>query len=99
MDDSCLLPLSHHPPPLVSDPEPDPHLIAEGWERRFTADALRAREAIELYTSLGYEVRLEAIQPSQLSPACGDCRVATCFAYQTIYTRKKHTSPHKEAIW
>ena len=28
---------------------PDPELIADGWERRFVADAGRAEEAMELY--------------------------------------------------
>jgi len=34
----------------------DPALVAQGWERRFTADAQRAKEAMELYEQLGYEV-------------------------------------------
>jgi hypothetical protein len=71
------------------DLEPDPRLVAEGWQRRFMADPTRIKEALQLYTDLGYEVRLEAVQPAELSLACGDCRLATCRAYQTIYTRKK----------
>lgn len=71
------------------DLAPDPRLTAEGWQRRFMADPIRAREAVCLYSELGFEVRLEAAQPSELSLACGDCRLATCLAYQTIYTRKQ----------
>jgi hypothetical protein len=78
-------------PPAESphlDFSPDPQLAAEGWQRRFTADPVRAREAFNLYRSLGFEVRAETIQPAELSPACGDCRLATCSAYVTIYTRR-----------
>lgn len=85
-DKSCHTSL---PRPIMVDPEADPCLAAEGWQRRFTGDTIRAKEAIQLYTELGFEVHLETIQPSELSPACGDCRLAVCYAYQTIYTRKK----------
>jgi hypothetical protein len=67
---------------------PDPQLVAEGWERRFTADPVRARDAFQLYQALGFEVRAEKIQPSEFSTACGDCRLAMCSAYVTIYTRR-----------
>ncbi|HEX6385810.1 MAG TPA: hypothetical protein VF177_14165 [Anaerolineae bacterium] len=67
---------------------PEPHLVAEGWQRRFTADAFRVREARQLYSELGFEVHLEPIKPAELSEACGDCRVATCLAYVTVYTRR-----------
>jgi hypothetical protein len=85
-DQSCYF---SHPLPVMADPEANPRLAAEGWQRRFMADPIRAKEAIQLYTELGFEVHLETIQPSELSPACGDCRLAVCYAYQTIYTRKK----------
>jgi hypothetical protein len=32
---------------------PDPTLVAEGWQRRFTADEQRMKEAVELYSELG----------------------------------------------
>ncbi|MFQ5616246.1 MAG: hypothetical protein ACE5GO_07285 [Anaerolineales bacterium] len=70
------------------DFDPDPELAAEGWERRFMADPARTRETIQLYTELGFEVRMETIQPTELSVVCGDCRLATCNAYVTVYTRK-----------
>ena len=46
----------NHPPSCVSPP--DPKLIAEGWERRFIADAKRAQDAIEMYAEMGHEVRI-----------------------------------------
>jgi hypothetical protein len=64
-------------------------LAAEGWQRRYMADPNQVKDAINLYTELGFEVRTEVIQPSELSTLCGSCGLATCRAYVTIYTRKK----------
>ena len=69
--------------------QPDPALVAEGWERRFTADAHRAQEAIELYVQLGYEVRAESLLPEQLTDECEGCRSPVISEFKTIYTRKK----------
>ena len=70
----------------------DDKLVAEGWQRRFMADPVRLQEATALYTELGYEVRAETIQPNEMSSVCGSCRIATCQAYVTIYTRKRARS-------
>ena len=67
---------------------PDPELVADGWERRFMADPQRAEEAQSIYDELGFEVLAVTIKPSELSVLCGDCRLATCQAYVTIYTRR-----------
>jgi hypothetical protein len=67
---------------------PDPKLAEKGWERRFMADPSRAKEASSIYRELGFEVRSEEILPSELSVLCGDCRLATCRSYVTIYTRR-----------
>jgi hypothetical protein len=72
--------------PLIDYPG-DPRLVADGWERRFMADPTRAEEARIIYSELGYEIRAEAVKPSELSDLCGDCRLATC-AYVTLYTRR-----------
>ena len=69
--------------------QPDPALVAEGWERRFTADAQRAQEAIELYTQLGYEVRAESLLPEQFTGECEGCQSQVISTFKTIYTRKK----------
>ncbi|MBW8012388.1 MAG: hypothetical protein FVQ83_14330 [Chloroflexi bacterium] len=71
-----------------SEIAPDPELVSQGWERRFMADPVREKESLDLYRELGFEVRSVPIKPSELSEACGDCRVAVCQAYTTIYTRK-----------
>jgi hypothetical protein len=69
--------------------QPDPALVAEGWERRFTADVQRTQEAVELYTQLGYEVRAESLQLEQLTGECEGCRSSVVLEFKTIYTRKK----------
>jgi hypothetical protein len=76
---------------LFSDTQlqPDPRLVAEGWERRFTADEQRAKEAMELYTQLGYEVRAEPVCPAELPDDCQDCRSVVSFYFLAIYTRRK----------
>ena len=77
--------------PILPDLEftPDSALIEAGWERRFMADPRQVEEATHLYTELGFEVRTETIDPSELNEICGNCRLATCRAYVTLYTRKR----------
>jgi len=67
----------------------DPELVAQGWERRFTADPQRAKEAIELYATLGFEVRAEPVRPQELDDDCGECGAVVSFHFLAIYTRKK----------
>lgn len=68
--------------------EPDPELVAQGWERRFMADARRAKEAVELYKEMGYEVHTQPVQPVELADDCDGCRLVVAFQFQTIYTRR-----------
>lgn len=78
---------------VLSDEElrPDPALLAEGWERRFTADPQRAEEAMELYARLGFEVCAQSIRHEKHSGECGDCCSMAKLEFKTIYTRKKKT--------
>ncbi len=69
--------------------QPDSSLIAQGWERRFTADEQRAKEAMELYSQLGYEVRAEPVRPEELRDDCQDCKTVVSLYFHTIYTRKR----------
>ena len=68
--------------------EPDPALVAAGWERRFIADGRRADEAMELYRELGYEVRAEPVDPELVAEECEDCQLLMLMRFKTIYTRK-----------
>ncbi len=67
---------------------PDPQLIADGWARRFIGDARMARDAVDTYTDVGYEVRLEEVDPGQLNDDCGGCKVMFAH-FRAVYTRKK----------
>jgi len=69
--------------------KPDPALVAEGWQPRFIADARQTREATELYTQLGFEVRTEPVPAEELGDECSDCQALVLFQFKTIYTRKK----------
>jgi len=67
----------------------DQELIALGWVRRHLADPDRAREARELYESMGFEVRLQALSPRDFGAKCKLCAETVCGTYAMIYTRKK----------
>ncbi len=67
----------------------DPALTAKGWVRRFVAGEDRVDEAVELYRSMGLEVRVEKLSPADFASACADCALASCRAYVMIYTRKR----------
>jgi hypothetical protein len=63
----------------------------EGWTRRFTALGRRLNELAELYSELGFEVRLESVDLYQEEimsvESCRDCFVT--MQARTIYTRPK----------
>ncbi len=67
----------------------DPKLVAEGWIRRHLADPARARESIDLYTSMGYEVKAQKLSPSDFGPQCSGCASVVRSSCVLIYTRKK----------
>ncbi len=71
---------------------PDPKRLADGWERRFIADGQRAREMMELYRQLGFEVCADPVTPEQVGDDCADCRLLMLLEFKTIYTRK-HRAP------
>lgn len=72
--------------------EGDPARIAEGWERRFIADGERAKEAMELYSQLGYEVCADPVRADELGEECDDCQLLALMKFKTIYTRKPRPS-------
>ena len=69
--------------------KPDPALVAEGWQPRFIGDARQVKEATDLYTELGFEVRAEPVPVEQMGDECSDCQVLILLQFKTIYTRKK----------
>lgn len=66
----------------------DPELIAAGWVRRHLVDMERARESHEVYSSIGYEVKLQELKPKNFGPKCIECTAAICRSYVIVYTRK-----------
>lgn len=72
--------------------QPDPTLVAQGWERRFMGDAARVREAVELYESMDFEVLTVPVQPAELADECDGCRLVVAFHFQTVYTRRSRTT-------
>ena len=63
-------------------------LEAQGWVRQFTVETERADEYVELYESLGNEVRAEPVTPDlQVAEECATCLLAACDRYVVIYTR------------
>ena len=65
-------------------------LEAQGWERRFTVEAERAGEYVELYESLGEEVRVDSVTLDLLaSEGCATCLLTACDKYVVIYTRSR----------
>jgi len=67
----------------------DPALTADGWVKRYLADPARAREARELYSSMGYEVYEQKLDPADFPLSCGECPSEVCRAYVMIYTRRR----------
>jgi hypothetical protein len=61
--------------------------LEEGWTRQFVAAEPRLSEAVELYRSLGLEVRLEPIGPESLEGDCSACMEASPDQFKVIYTR------------
>jgi hypothetical protein len=70
---------------------PGTQLQDVGWIRRFTALGRRLNEAAELYSELGFEVRLEPVdlfqEETMGAESCKDCFVT--MQARTIYTRPK----------
>ena len=60
--------------------------IKQGWTKRNIADEPRLSEAVEMYESLGFEVRVEPVDLE--SEDCTECMRAEPDRYKVIYTRK-----------
>ena len=63
-------------------------LEAAGWERRFEANATRAKELVDLYSELGFEVTTCSIAPEEIGPECAGCAVVACQLYVAVYTKR-----------
>lgn len=61
--------------------------LEEGWTKQFVAAEPRLSEAVELYRSLGLEVRLEPLSPAEEGEECRSCLEANRERFKVIYTR------------
>jgi len=61
----------------------------QGWIRQFVTDEPRLSEAVEIYKSIGYEVRLEQASFDEVNQICKNCPPSDCNKYKTIYIRRK----------
>ncbi len=68
---------------------PRPPAPDEGWERRFVADPARAREAAEVYTRAGFDVRAEPLTLEDLREECASCLLVQAGVFRVIYTRRR----------
>lgn len=71
-------------------------LLAQGWVKQFLADEPRLSEAVEEYRELGFEVRLEEVDPAACAASSG---CAACFAspelaarFKVIFTRRPRST-------
>lgn len=62
-------------------------LEAEGWKRMATYSEPRLSEMVEEYRELGFEVRIEEVDPD--SEECTECIELEPESTKTIYVRKK----------
>jgi hypothetical protein len=58
-----------------------------GWVKRNITDSSRVEETIELYKSLGFEVRTEAFDPAEYPAECNECMTESPEQFIVIYTR------------
>ena len=58
------------------------------WERGFTVEERRVNEYVELYESIGYEVRVEPATPNEVEE-CQVCFKADFNNLRTIYIKRK----------
>ncbi len=63
-------------------------LRLEGWTRMFSATEPRISESVEMYESLGMEVRLEDIE-TENDEDCNECVSGFEDTIKVIYTRPK----------
>ena len=57
------------------------------WERGFTVEEHRVEEYVELYESIGYEVRVEPATPNEMED-CQVCFKADFDNLRTIYIKR-----------
>ena len=48
----------------------------------------RVQEAVEMYESMGHEVKTVPVAADEVGDQCGGCRLLMQLQFKTVYTRK-----------
>jgi hypothetical protein len=67
--------------------------MEEGWKRRMVASEPRLSEMVEMYESLGFEVRLEEVDPNDPDWDEDECTVCLDDPEEAKRTRVVYTRP------
>ncbi len=74
--------------PSSTGVKPDPALLEAGWVRRNLATPAQVDEVVELYSSLGFEVKVQQLGPTDFDSGCTSCALSACTSYVLVYTRR-----------
>jgi len=69
-------------------PAQNQELIEQGWEQRFVGDERMVRESTEMYSDMGYEVKILPLDTTNVQGDCMGC-LALLKKFQVVYTRQK----------
>ncbi|TKJ21617.1 MAG: hypothetical protein CEE43_09325 [Promethearchaeota archaeon Loki_b32] len=67
------------------------------WERGFTVEENRVAEYVELYESIGYEVRVESATPDD-QEECQTCFKTDFDNLRTIYIKRKENRENEKDL-
>jgi hypothetical protein len=65
-------------------------LEKEGWFKQTTIGEPRLSEIVQLYKSLGYEIRLEPVKLDELDKECKRCYEGEIDEVKMVYIKKKN---------
>lgn len=69
-------------------PAQNQELIKQGWEQRFVGDERMVQDALEMYSDMGYEVKILPLDTVNVQDECMGC-LALLKAFKVVYTRQK----------
>ncbi|RLI84496.1 hypothetical protein DRP07_00915 [Archaeoglobales archaeon] len=71
--------------------------MTKGWQRAFTVERSRAQEYIELYESMGYEVKVVDAAECDFKDECRICYLQG--DYVEIFIREKSDEFDEDSEW
>jgi hypothetical protein len=73
------------------------HPRGKDWEKGFTVEEHRVNEYVELYKSIGYEVRVESATPDE-QEECQTCFKANFDNLRTIYIKRTKNKDNEKDL-